>query len=145
MIRNFDTILDNSAAVTVKVMERATIHEQIKITPAAPIPSRTDLLTEEVTWRTLRDYVVEQMLKAIGPFPRKEQMIEASIFKSFLKRWDGQAMAIARHAFEDRGGWWAGAPVRIESFCVNSDPYFAQPISEILARVASTDQEMGWK
>lgn len=86
---------------------------------------------EHWSWEQLRDYVVRQIETIHGPYPRNF-IREASIFKSFLTRWDHQAGAIARCAFEVHGGMWKGAPITTSRFCKGSDPFFALLIAETL-------------
>lgn len=82
-------------------------------------------------WRVLRDYVVEQITKYNGAFPRDTKK-EKGIFTSFISRWGDKAMPIAKAAFEVHQGVWHNAPVRIQRFCINSDPYFACVIARTL-------------
>lgn len=84
-------------------------------------------------WRQLRDYVVGEIVKVTGQFPRNEAK-EAGIFKSFLDRWGSDAAPIARYAFENMHGHWKGAPVSVSRFCKGSDPYFGQLIVDHLNR-----------
>lgn len=91
--------------------------------------ARTD---EDWTWRDLRDYVIDHLGKLHGDLHR-DPLKESGIFKSFLKRWGDQAPAIARYAFEECGGKVDGDWVKLTSFCRNSDPFFAEPISQRLS------------
>jgi hypothetical protein len=98
------------------------------IEPAAP-PRQTHLLREDAQWgwADLRDYVVGQIERLRGPFPRNDRN-EMGIFKGFVSRHGERSAAIARYAFEDLKGWWRGAPVGVGRFARASDPYFADPI-----------------
>jgi hypothetical protein len=77
----------------------------------------------------MRDYVVEQITKYHGPFPRNP-LQEKGIFASYISRWGDQALPIAKVAFEVHRGVWHNAPIKVQRFCIGSDPYF----SEIIAR-----------
>lgn len=81
-------------------------------------------------WEELRDYVALEITTRFGVFPRDSRK-ECGIFKSFMGRW-ADSITIARFAFEVHDGRWRGAPVRMQRFCKNSDPYFAQPIHDYL-------------
>ena len=101
------------------------------------IESQTHILAgnKEWGWQELRDYVVSQIEQRWGLFPR-DAIKEASIFRRFIKDWGGQqAEAIARQVFEVYGGSWEGQPVHVNRFCKGSDPFFAVPIVERLARL----------
>jgi hypothetical protein len=91
---------------------------------------RTHLVSEQWEWEQLRDYVATQIEQRFGPFPRNP-IKEASIFKSFVKRWGDQAPIIAKAAFEHYDGWWRGAPISITRFCKGSDDWFARKILDI--------------
>lgn len=86
------------------------------------------------TWtpEQLRDYVVVEIEKVVGVFPRKPEYKEMAIFKGFCSRYGERAAEIARHAFEVEGGYWRSAPISVTRFCANSDPYFADPILAII-------------
>lgn len=79
-------------------------------------------------WSDLRDYVVVEIEKRFGAFPRDFKK-EAGIFKAFLARHGEAASAIARYAFDVEDGMWAGAPISVTRFCKGSDPFFAEPIA----------------
>lgn len=106
------------------------IKQQVSVTPVA---SRSDLLVEtaEWSWQELRDYVVSQIEKVSGPFPRDSRK-EYGIFNRFLKTYGQDAIAVARYAFEVGEGWWNGAPISINRFAKGSDPYFVLPILDRL-------------
>lgn len=93
----------------------------------------------EWTWSDLRDYVVTQIEQRFGTFPRDFKK-EAGIFKSFLTRHGAAAGPIARLAFEIEDGYWAGAPISINRWCKNSDPFFADVLSARLV----TAPVAGW-
>jgi hypothetical protein len=96
--------------------------------------SRATYLTKDSMkwdWADLRSYVVTQIERLHGPFPR-EEMKELGIFKGFMNRWGTMAGPIAEAAFDVFGGMWKGAPISVQRFCANSDQYFAE---EILRRV----------
>ena len=91
---------------------------------------RTTYLTKdsmEWDWADLRSYVVTQIERLHGPFPR-EEFKEMGIFKGFVKRWGNLAGPIAEAAFEVFEGMWKGAPIGVQRFCAGSDKYFAQEI-----------------
>lgn len=110
-----------TSAVTVRPFDR-------------PIQNQTIQVRDEAdwTWEDLRDLVVSKIQEIHGDFPRKPPYIEKAIFKSFLERWGAQAPAIAKYAYDIMGGYWHSAPIRVERFCLNSDPYFAAVIAERL-------------
>jgi len=116
------------AAVGTKVPQ---IQSRVTVTPIA---SRTDLLAGEAewTWQELRDYVVAQIEKAHGPFPRDAKK-EYGIFSRFLREHGQDGIRVARFAFEKCDGWWNGAPISINRFAKGSDPYFVIPILQRLA------------
>jgi hypothetical protein len=129
MLRNFDTDLDQPTTKvetsTVQVIDRVEVVPR----PTAQV-ARTDVLVadEEWAWQHLRDYVVHEIEARFGPFPH-DSIKEASIFKAFLSRHGKRSAAIARHAFEVCEGRWAGAPISVNRFAKNSDPYFAEVIA----------------
>jgi hypothetical protein len=134
---NFDTDLDAQgvASMVVRttapvVTETVTVHQQ---------PSqRTQYVAkpeETWAWDDLRDYVVREIEQRFGVFPRDSKK-EYGIFHAFCGRWADQAPAIARFAFEVEDGRWAGAPISINRFCKNSDPFFAEVIAKRLAEAA---------
>lgn len=89
---------------------------------------------QEWDWRELRDYVVDQIERQHGLFPRNSKQ-EYGIFSRFANTFGADAPAIARFAFEVEGGFWLGAPISVTRFCKGSDPFFAQPIIERLREV----------
>ncbi len=97
------------------------------------VPSRSDMLTSEAewTWQEIRDYVVSQIIRIHGPFPRDAKK-EFGIFSRFIKTHGSDGVAVAKAAFEIYDGWWAGAPISVNRFTKNSDPYFVTPILERL-------------
>lgn len=108
------------------------ITETVTVTPL-PSESRTHLLADAGAWgwSELRDYVVSEIEKRFGAFPR-DQKKEYGIFSRFAREHGPHAALIARHAFEVCDGWWANAPISVNRFCKGSDPYFALPIKERL-------------
>jgi hypothetical protein len=112
-----------------------TQHELVRHTVSVRQPeNRATYLAKnsmEWDWADLRSYVVTQIEKLHGPFPR-EELKELGIFKGFLKRHGQMAGLIAETAFEVFGGMWKGAPISIQRFCAGSDKYFAE---EILRRL----------
>jgi hypothetical protein len=83
------------------------------------------------TWEDLRNYVVTQIERRFGQFPRNP-IKESGIFKGFLNRWGAQAGPIAITAFELYDGFWKGAPIQVTRFCQNSDRFFAEPVAALL-------------
>lgn len=79
-------------------------------------------------WRTVQTYVVGQIEKYHGKFPRSQR--EIGIFKGFVNRWGEMSLPIAKVAFEVHGGMWKSAPISVGRFAAASDPFFA----EIIAR-----------
>lgn len=132
MLMNFDTDVDQGVT-HVAVADRVTIKEEIRVGQPDE-HARTHLVTtdDEVwTWEELRDYVVEGIESRFGAIPRLG-VKESGIFKSFLARWEGQAVAIARYAVEIADCRWRGAPISVTRFCKNSDPTFAAVIAKRL-------------
>lgn len=82
-------------------------------------------------WRELRDYVVDQIERQHGVFPRDPKK-EYGIFSRFVNAFGADSARIARFAFEVEGGHWMGAPVSVQRFCKGSDAFFAQPILDRL-------------
>jgi hypothetical protein len=84
-------------------------------------------------WNDLRDYVIREIERVHGPQPRDPRK-ESSIFKSFIGRHGAEkAVAIAKAAFGPaHQGMWRGAPISVNRFCLASDPFFADVISERL-------------
>lgn len=141
---NFQTDLDRARSgndadeVQTIRTEVPTVQEQVTVTPAAA-PAPEDLgdpkdrvdASGSYEWERVRNYVVEQILRVHGPFPRDVRK-ENTIFMGFAARWEGVAMDIARHAFEAAGGEWLGAPVSVARFHETSDPVFAAKIAPML-------------
>lgn len=96
---------------------------------------------EQWSWSDLRDYVVHQIEERFGLWPRDTKR-EFGIFSRFAKEHGQMAGPIARYAFEQADGMWAGAPISVNRFCKGSDEFFAIPIK---ARI-STDTQVtaGW-
>jgi hypothetical protein len=128
---NFDA-LDGKTSTVVTQEAKAAVVERVKITPLPEEPQRAaHLLQESWDWQGLRDYVFREIERRHGPQPRNGKT-EASIFKSFLSRWEDDAVRIAKAAFEIYDGMWANAPISVNRFCKNSDPFFA---AQIIARL----------
>lgn len=128
-LRNFDTELDQQGVSRlVKTTTEVMVEESVTVTPRRS-ESRAFVGKTEWAWDDLRDYVVTNIEERFGPFPRDARK-ESGIFKSFLARHGDQAQAIARYAFEVADGRWAGAPISVNRFCKNSDPYFAEVIAD---------------
>lgn len=108
------------------------VQEQVVIRPQATrTTTHVAIAAEDWGWDQLRDYVVTEIEKVRGVFPRNT-ITEKSIFVGFLNRWGADAPRIARYAFEVAGGYWRNAPISVNRFCKNSDEYFAKPIAEHL-------------
>jgi hypothetical protein len=120
---------------TTTVTERTPdVRERVKVIPLRQNASHLLTGTDSWGWSELRDYVVREIEARHGQQPSDPRK-EASIFKSFLNRFpDGQAIRIARAAFEIYDGWWANAPISVNRFCKGSDEYFATPILAKLER-----------
>ena len=130
-MQNFDTVLD------VQGVSRMVIQESVVVKPRAAgpsSPSRTHLLTEDWSWRELRDYVVAEVEKRQGSVDIDPVKL-AAIFKGFVHR-QPNAQAIARYAFETLDGYWQNRPVDVYRFCKANDPFFARPISEQIGSAA---------
>ena len=125
LLMNFDTELDR-AGVT-QITTTVQVEEKVSVKPK--LSSSKEFLGKTVWgWRELRDYVVIEIERRYGAFPR-DQRKEYGIFNSFVNRWGAEdAQAIARYAFEMLDGRWAGAPISIFRFCKGSDDFFARPI-----------------
>lgn len=129
---NIDPLAGQVSKVAVK-QSVPVVTERVTVTP---IPSSRHLLQDETqwSWQELRDYVVAEIVRRHGPQPRNGKT-EAAIFKSFLSRWpDGQAVRVARAAFEIYEGMWGNAPISVNRFCKHSDPFFATPILTALEK-----------
>lgn len=141
-MRNFSTPLDERGVRSMVVQQEpiTAVGVEVEVTvaqvasPRAPeIRSATFVMSEDADWdwRALRDYVCAQIEEMHGPFPRDDRK-EYGIFNAFVDRWGDRSARIARYAFETADGMWMGAPISINRFCKNSDPYFGTPISEKL-------------
>lgn len=130
---DFD-LIESRPTTKVTVVDRVPTVTETVTTRLLPTTERTTHLavTEDSWgWEELRDYVVSQIEKYHGPFPRNMKT-EHSIFKSFASRWEGKAAPIARFAFEQCDGMWRNAPITVNRFCRASDVYFAQVIADRL-------------
>jgi hypothetical protein len=131
-LKNFDTDLDtNGVSRIVKTTPPAAVRSTVTVTQKVNEHHTYEGKSEaEWGWSEFRDFVVDQITRANGPFPRMAER-EAGIFKRFLSQYGiADAMAITRYAFEVCGGRWGNAPIGITRYCKGSDPYFAQPILE---------------
>jgi hypothetical protein len=130
-LRNFD---DVTTAPQIDVKSSVGFSAEVTVTVNPSTSSSFLLRSDEAwDWQDLRDYVVREIEARFGVFPRNP-LREAATFKSFMTRWGVQAPAIARYAFETLDGRWAGAPISVNRFCKNSDPYFAAVIAETITR-----------
>lgn len=132
----FESPVDAAPGRVVRVNSpQTTVHQRARvITADADLHRTAHKITEHWSWRELRDYVADEIIKRFGVFPR-DDIREAAIFKSFVDRWGiDEARTIATFAFETQDGRWKGAPVGMTRFCKASDPYFAEPITRHLAR-----------
>jgi hypothetical protein len=140
MLKNLDTELDRQGVTRMVVSSETVITEAVTL--QQPDPHRAAFLTkddEAWDWRALRDYVVAEIEARFGAFPRDAKK-EFGIFDGFVRRWGAGAAAIARHAFDHADGRWRGAPISINRFCKNADPYFGVPIAERLGlEIATSD------
>lgn len=126
---DFDAIRRAAAGerpVAKKVTTSPTVQETVRVTPVA---GAAYLMKDDAlwTWEDLRDYVMGQIVAFHGPQLRNS-VKEAGIFRSFMARYPGQAVGIARFAFEQQRGMWQRAPISVTRFCKGSDPYFADQI-----------------
>jgi len=125
--------VDFSALVTACVPETPSVQGPVvDFSGSASIPEGScDVIAsgEDWDWRALRDYVVRRSTEIHGPAPSNPAK-EAAIIKAFISRWGPQRSgAIARCAFEVYGGFWRGAPIRVERFSKGSDPFFAEVLA----------------
>lgn len=110
----------------------------VRITSRVEIGQPDDTLSKHYSqmpaaewgWEQLRDYCVDQIVVLHGPFPRTKPYAEMAIFQRFCKEWGPDAPRIARYAFEICHGRWGGAPISLNRFCKDSDPFFAKPIAD---------------
>ena len=87
---------------------------------------------EDWDWRDLRDYV-ESSYEGRSENYQTNSVQEASIFRSFLKRWpDNRGILIARYAITICDGLWNGIPVTPLNFRKDYDEVFADPISKLI-------------
>lgn len=99
--------------------------------PRVELESVTHLMVESQnwSWEQLRDYTLGQIQALHGPQPRNP-VKEKAIFQSFIDRWGpSNASSIAKYAFEISHGMWQRAPISVNRFTKNSDPFFAQVIA----------------
>lgn len=130
-MRNFAPDLGTRTVVTQRPPK--VVQEVQNVRTAPPAVSATHQITPEPswTWRELRDYAMVEIEKRHGPQVRNLAK-ESGIFKSFMIRWDDQAIRIVKAAFEIYQGEWAGAPISVNRFCKGSDEFFAARILDRL-------------
>lgn len=106
------------------------ITERVSVT-VLPSQSRSHMMVEDENWgwEEIRDYVVSEIEARYGAFPRDARK-EAGIFKRWVAKYKGDAVAIARYAFEVSDGRWRKAPISINRFCKGSDQWFSDVILE---------------
>lgn len=123
---HFDPDLTPVASTTRQ--QSPTIVETITV-QTLPLESKAFLArpADQWSWSDLRDYVVTEIERRFGTFPRDAKK-EYGIFTRFHKAYGERSGMIAKHAFEVCDGWWSNAPISINRFCKGSDPYFAEPI-----------------
>jgi hypothetical protein len=127
-LRNFDA-LETGTVITEPVR---TVQERVTVVPISSAASHLLASEENWTWSELRDYIIREIESRHGSQPRDPRK-EKGIFNSFLTRWpEGNAIRIAKAAFDIYDGWWANAPISVNRFCKASDPFFSQ---EILAKL----------
>jgi len=134
-VKNFDVLAGQASLVVRESVPR--VRERVTVTPMTmPAPGASHLLSGagDWTWSQLRDYVIREIELRHGAQPRDPRK-ERGIFSSFLGRWpEGQAVRIAKAAFEVHDGWWGNAPISVNRFCKASDPYFSRVILAQLER-----------
>lgn len=113
--------------------ETVEVVAAIKPEPRVVVESATHLLTspEDWNWDQLRDYVMGQIQAIHGPQVRNP-VKEKAIFQGFLNRWGSKSSSIAKFAFDISQGVWQRAPISVNRFTKNSDPFFAQVIADQL-------------
>lgn len=126
---NFDALEGQTSVVVRETL--VLVAEKVTVKPVAAPAAHLLQSESSWDWRALRDYVVREIELRHGPQPSNSKT-EASIFKSFLGRWEGDAVRIAKAAFELYDGMWGNAPISVNRFCKNSDEFFAV---KILARL----------
>jgi hypothetical protein len=129
MLMHFDA--DTTPRQTSREVSTApTVVETVTVT-TLPSEARGFLSRDDAqwSWSDLRDYVVHEIERRFGTFPRDAKK-EFGIFSRFVKEHGEQAAAIAKYAFEVCDGWWQGAPISVNRFCKGSD--FAAPIKQSL-------------
>ena len=120
-----------SAPAVVEVRQQAPVQvTQEVVTAPADSAASAYLLrpAREWSWQDLRDYVITSAEQRFGPQVRDPKK-EAGIFKGFVTRHGIEnAVLVAVAAFEVYEGLWCSAPVHVQRFCKNSDPYFSDVI-----------------
>lgn len=126
----FLDILDDNGSIDSLEVEKEAQEVKAMVPPNESV---THLLIkpEAWGWEQLRDYVITQSEKQHGRQPRNP-LKEKAIFQSFANRWGDKASAIAQFAFEVQKGVWHRAPITVNRFAKNSDPFFAEVIVEQL-------------
>lgn len=130
MLIDFDSqpVPTSSSKVSPPQPARVEIVEKVSVAVVAS-SARGYLLKQDSqwTWSDLRDYVVAEIERCSGTFPRNQRK-EQGIFTRFMAEFGADAPIIARYSFEVCNGWWANAPISINRFCKGSDPFFSGPI-----------------
>lgn len=121
----------------VERVEVGAVEERVTTTPVqdTPVPLVPDQVTSTSSheWERIRDYVLAEIERCHGPFPRDVRR-ENTIFMGFADRWEDQAMKIARYAFTEANGMWLNAPIGVHRFSRTADSMFAKDIVARMAR-----------
>jgi len=122
-------IPSTTSTVTVR-QQTPVVTQEVRVVPVASAAVSYAMKDDAVWgWSDLRDFVIREIEKRHGPQVRDPKK-EASIFKSFMSRWQDQAPAIARAAFGPvNDGMWRNAPISVNRFCKASDPFFSEVIA----------------
>lgn len=130
---DFDIPLNQAKPATETVRQAAPeVTETIRVTPNRSREHLSGRPVAEWNWSDLRDFIIEGIEQRHGPQVRDAKK-EAGIVKSFISRWGiERAHAIAQASFDVYDGMWRNAPISINRFSKNSDPYFASIIADRL-------------
>jgi hypothetical protein len=125
-----------TTAARVRIEQTIPTVEQTVTVRAQPSAQAGYLLVadQDWTWRELRDFVVAEIERLHGVWPRN-QTTEYGIFNSFVTRWSAVApwlpARIAKTAFGPvYQGMWMNAPISVNRFAKNSDGSFGVPLAE---------------